>query len=168
MSSWWKIVAQYVDSQCGNSAVSRSPRVASLLETFRFTFVLLNSINSEAPVTRDWTSGRNGTVYAASCIVLCGILSPIPPKHVTRPATPPFPGFDRLGVRLGWKHQPKIGSNYPFWNPGNVLLVEFPVTHWPSSGKYFRYLNTLVHLNTFKVDKVNFILELHLKICYCK
>jgi hypothetical protein len=29
-------------------------------------------------------------------------------------ATPPFPGFDRLGVRFGGKHQLKIGSNCPF------------------------------------------------------
>ena len=34
-------------------------------------------------------------------------------------ATPPFSGCNRLGVSLAWKHQPKIGSNYPFWNPGN-------------------------------------------------
>jgi hypothetical protein len=33
--------------------------------------------------------------------------------HISE-VTPPFPGFDRLGVRLGSKHQPKIGSNYPF------------------------------------------------------
>src|SRR5882724_4990042 len=35
MSSWRKIVhpAQYVDSQCGNSAVSRSPRVATVSQS---------------------------------------------------------------------------------------------------------------------------------------
>ena len=33
---------------------------------------------------------------------------------LTLQATPLFPGFDRLRVRLGGKNQPKIGSNCPF------------------------------------------------------
>ena len=33
-------------------------------------------------------------------------------------------------------------------------------------GKLVWYLTSLVHLNMFKVDKVNFALELHPKHCY--
>lgn len=35
-----------------------------------------------------------------------------------------------------------------------------------TSGKFVWYFTSLVHLNMFRVDKVNFTLELHLKHCY--
>jgi hypothetical protein len=50
---------------------------------------------------------------------------------------------------------------------GKTVLLKKP--HLPcTSGKFVRYLNSLMHLTMFKVDKVNFVLELHLKLCYCK
>jgi hypothetical protein len=55
------------------------------------------------------------------------------------------------------------------WHTENIYATgEAPDSAMFTSGKFVRYLNPLVHLNTFKVDKVNFVLELHLKLWCCK
>jgi hypothetical protein len=57
-----------------------------------------------------------------------------------------FPGFDRLGVSLGWKHQPKRASNSSFWNPGNDEFFQMPdmyqqIKLWASSSSRTEMMN---------------------------